>query len=327
LAKVAYGATPDEKGAALAKLSWAAARVKAGEPFAEVARDISDDTGSAASGGDVGDKTDGLVAPFKAAANALKPGEITAGAIETQFGYHLITKDDPAKAAEVEAHIKRSLPKAMWLKARATEAAKSVARSISAALRSGKTADQAIGDAVSSLVRKGRVEPLRVVSMPVTTEGDAGPLGAPPASSGSLKLTINQPFDSATDPDHPQAQTSTAFNRGGDPFPGLSPDGTTAVVTFAFSSAAGAVMAEPVRTVDAFVVVELKDGRQATREEFDKNRETIELEMVQAKRDEALSLYVKRLRDRSKDVIKIDASYVEESKGAGPAGEDEEEDL
>jgi len=37
---------------------------------------------------------------------------------------------------------------------------------------------------------------------------------------------------------------------------------------------------------------------------------------------------VKRLRDRAKEAIKIDASYVEESKaGVGPAGEDEEEDL
>jgi peptidyl-prolyl cis-trans isomerase D len=327
LVKLAYGATPEEKAAALSKLSWAAARVRGGKPFAEVARDVSDDAATASSGGDVGEKTDAFGGAFKAAASSLKPGETMAGAVETQFGFHLITRDDPAKAAELESQLKASLSRSLFVKARATDAAKRVAQSIASAIRSGKTADQAIGDAVSSLVRKGRVEPLRVVSMPVTTEGDAGPLGAPPASSGSLKLTINQPFDSATDPDHPQAQTSTAFNRGGDPFPGLSPDGTTAVVTFAFSSAAGAVMAEPVRTVDAFVVVELKDGRQATREEFDKNRETIELEMVQAKRDEALSLYVKRLRDRSKDVIKIDASYVEESKGAGPAGEDEEEDL
>jgi peptidyl-prolyl cis-trans isomerase D len=110
LVKLAYGATPEEKAAALARLSWAAARIRAGEPFAEVARDVSDDTGSAASGGDVGEKTDGFVGPFKVAASALKPGETTAGAIETQFGYHLITKDDPAKAAEVEASIKRSLP-------------------------------------------------------------------------------------------------------------------------------------------------------------------------------------------------------------------------
>jgi peptidyl-prolyl cis-trans isomerase D len=325
LVKLAYGATPEEKAAALSKLSWAAARVRAGEPFAEVARDVSDDAATASAGGDVGEKTDAFGGGFKAAASSLKPGETMPGAVETQFGFHLIARDDPAKAAELEAELKGSLAKSLFVKARATDAAKRVSQSIASAIRSGKTPDLAIADAVSSLVRKGRVEPLRVVL--IAAERDAGAVDAP-ASSAGMKLAVNQAFDSATDPDHPQAQTSTAFNRGGDPFPGLSPDGTTAVVSFAFSGAAGAVMAEPVRTVDAFVVVELKDQRQATREDFDKNRETVELEMIQAKRDEALSLYVKRLRDRSKDVIKIDASYVEESKAAGgPAGEDEEEDL
>ena len=60
LVKLPYGASDDEKAVALAKLSWAAARIKAGESFAEVARDTSDDTGSAAKGGDVGDKTGGF---------------------------------------------------------------------------------------------------------------------------------------------------------------------------------------------------------------------------------------------------------------------------
>jgi peptidyl-prolyl cis-trans isomerase D len=327
LIKLAFGATPEEKGAALAKLSWAGARVRGGEPFAEVARDVSDDTGTAMAGGDVGEKTDSFGDPFKMAAGGLKPGEMTPAAIETQFGYHLIAKDDPAKAPEVEAQLKRSLPRALLLKAKATDAAKAVANDVAASLRGGKSPDQAIADAMSPLHRNERVEPLRVVSMPVPAQGDGG-VATPPSSNDASKAPIAQTFDAATDPDHPQVQTSSAFNRGGDPFPGLSPDGTTAVVAFAFSSTAGAVMAEPVRTVDAFVAVQLKEHRQATQEEFDKNRDAFELEMVEAKRDEALALYVKRLRDQAKDVIKVDSSYVEESKpGTSPTGEDEEEDL
>ena len=328
LIKLAFGATAEEKGAALAKLSWAAARVRGGEPFAEVARDVSDDAGTALAGGDVGEKTDSFGDPFKVAAGGLKPGEATTSAIETQFGYHLIAKDDPAKAPEVAAQVKRSLPRSMLLKARATDAAKAVANGVAASLRGGKSPEQAIADAMSPLHRNERLEPLHVVSMPVPPAGDGGVSGAPPSSNDASKASSGQAFDAATDPDHPQVQTSSAFNRGGDPFPGLSPDGTTAVVAFAFSSAVGAVMAEPVRTVDAFVAVQLKDHRQATQEEFDKNRDAFELEMVEAKRDEALALYVKRLRDQAKDVIKVDSSYVEESKaGTSPAGEDEEEDL
>ena len=50
LVKLPYGATDDEKAAALAKLSWAVARVKAGESFAEVAREASDDKGQRGAG-------------------------------------------------------------------------------------------------------------------------------------------------------------------------------------------------------------------------------------------------------------------------------------
>ena len=57
-------------------------------------------------------------------------------------------------------------------------------------------------------------------------------------------------------------------------------------------------------------------------------RETFEKALLTAKRDEALSLYVKRLREQAKDDIKVDESYIQEAKvdgGAGPAEEDEEQ--
>src|SRR5580698_1441788 len=192
LVKLAFGATPEEKGAALAKLSWAAARVKAGEPFAEVARDVSDDAGTALAGGDVGEKTDAFGDPFKAAAGGLKPGEATASAIETQFGYHLIAKDDPAKAPELELALKRSLPRSMLLTARATEAAKTVASAVAASLRGGKSPDQAIADAMSPLHRNERVEPLHVVAMPASTPGDAGASAAPSLPGEASKPVIAQ---------------------------------------------------------------------------------------------------------------------------------------
>ena len=78
-------------------------------------------------------------------------------------------------------------------------------------------------------------------------------------------------------------------------------------------------MAEPVRTPDAFVVVQLKQHKTSTREEFEKERETFVQELVRAKRDEALSLYVKRLREQAKDDIKIDPSFVQEAKVDGGA--------
>ncbi len=344
LVKLPYGATDDEKAAALAKLSWAAMRIRAGEPFAEVARVVSDDTGSAAQGGDVGDKTDGFVGPFKAAANALRAGETTAGAVETQFGYHLIAKDDPAKAAEMQAQLKRSLPRLLVAKAGGTDAAQRVGKRIAEAMRAGKTADQAIADAAAPYARGGKLELLRVLPAPATRDDDAGAQGdaagafraggdggAPSAKApaGVARDLSETRFEASTDPDRPQVQTSSAFSAGGDPFPGLSPEGTASVVGFAFANKEGDVLAEPVRTPDGFVVVQLAERKAVTREDFDKNREAFEQELVRAKRDEALALYIKRLRERAKDTVKVDESYVLEARvdGGATSADEEEESL
>src|SRR5262249_35572092 len=57
LVKVEPIAKDEDKALALGRLAAAVARIKAGEAFADVARDVSEDTGSALRGGDVGDKT------------------------------------------------------------------------------------------------------------------------------------------------------------------------------------------------------------------------------------------------------------------------------
>ncbi|MDP9149922.1 MAG: peptidylprolyl isomerase [Myxococcota bacterium] len=337
LVKLPYGASEDEKARALAKLSWAAARIKAGEPFAEVARETSDDPGSAMKGGDVGDKTDGFVAPFKNAADALKPGEST-GAVETQFGLHLLAKDDPAKAPEIEAQVKRSLAQSLYAGEKATGIARGIAGKIDEAMRAGKSADEAIRAATAPYLREAKLDALKVVGTSASSASDDAGAGngeargaADPASATSKTRKVAPPnvrFDAATDADRPQVETSSAFNRGGDPFQGLSPDGTAAVVRFAFSAADGDVIAEPVRTADAFVVVQLKQHKTATRDEFEKDREAVEEDLLRAKRDEAISSYVKRLRERAKDDIKIDESYVQEAKvngGMGGTNDEEEE--
>jgi peptidyl-prolyl cis-trans isomerase D len=334
LVKLPYGATDDEKATALAKLSWAAGRIKAGESFAEVARDVSEDTGSGGQGGDVGDKTDKFVAPFRVAADGLKAGETTAGAVETQFGYHLITRDDPAKAGDVEAQVRKSLARSMLARSKATEAASAVALKVQTSMAGGKNAEDAIKDAVEPFVHAQKVEMLKVLPPPPAA-ADGGTDGATAAATDAGTTASKEKpapppegtFDAGSDGDRPQTQTSSAFNRGGDPFQGLSPDGTTAVVAFAFSSKDADVLAQPVRTTDAFVVVQLKQHKTATRDEFAKDHDSFTGELTGLKRDEALSLYVRRLRDQAKDDVKIDESYVQEAKtdGGKSATEDEDE--
>ena len=323
LVRAGSEASTEDKAIALAKLSQAAARIRAGEAFADVAREVSQDPGSAAKGGDVGDKTDGFVDQFKKAANDLKPGEMTSEAIETQFGYHLIEKDDPSKAAAVEEALKRGLARELYSKTKALDATKDLAAKIAADVKAGKSADDAIKAAIAPLVKA----PADVVLLPVramtakagdagadvTVTSAAGDAGAAPKAAPAKALTAE------TDPDRPQATTSSAFSKGGDPIPALTGDASSSVSKFAFSGKSGDVMAEPVRTEDGFLVVQLKELKTATKEEFDKTRDTYVETLLAAKQAEALGLYVKRLRDAAKSEIRTDESYLSE-KTAGDGG-------
>ncbi|WP_448950486.1 peptidylprolyl isomerase [Labrys neptuniae] len=70
------------------------ARLKAGEDFAKVAKDVSKDPGSAEQGGDLGWFTkDRMVKEFADAAFGMKPGEVSQP-VKSQFGYHVIKLEE-----------------------------------------------------------------------------------------------------------------------------------------------------------------------------------------------------------------------------------------
>lgn len=70
-------------------------QIKGGADFAKLAKEKSEDTGSAQNGGELGWIVRGQTVPeFEKAAFSLKPGE-TSGLVKTEYGYHII---------QVEAH-------------------------------------------------------------------------------------------------------------------------------------------------------------------------------------------------------------------------------
>lgn len=85
---------------ALAKAQAIRKRLVAGEDFATIAKAESDDQGSGAQGGDLGEFRKGtMVPPFEEAAFAAKVNEITEP-VKSPFGYHLI---------KIESHVTKSL--------------------------------------------------------------------------------------------------------------------------------------------------------------------------------------------------------------------------
>ena len=334
LVKTSPDAKDDDKAAALGRVAKAVSRIKSGEAFADVAREVSEDTGSATRGGDVGDKTDGFVEPFKVAANALKPGEMTSEAIETQFGYHVIMKDDPAKTAEVEVQLKKGAARQLYIKQKALEMSKDIAIKIQNDIKGGKSLDDAAKAATAPLVKPETVFALAVREAPAAAK-DAGAAdgnhGADGGSKAQAKKAIAPKAPAAdTDADRPKVVTSSSFNKGGDAISELTGDASSQVSKFAFSAKDGELMPEPVRADDGFLIVQLKEHKSATKEEFDKERETYVQTLLAAKQAEALGLYVKRLRESAKADVKVDESFTKEATGKdggapSPMDLDEEE--
>ena len=94
-------------------------QLKGGADFAKLATDKTKDTGSAKQGGDLGYfKRGDMVKAFADAAFAMKPGDLSATPIKTEFGYHVIKVEDrrkssPAPLADVKDQISNQIGQEM----------------------------------------------------------------------------------------------------------------------------------------------------------------------------------------------------------------------
>ena len=104
LISVPEGGDAAAKAQAKTKAQQIPKDVKAGKDFAALARQHSQDPGSAPNGGDLGFFQQGqMVGPFNDVAFGLKPGA-TSDLVETQFGYHIIrvAEKQPGRTVPLE---------------------------------------------------------------------------------------------------------------------------------------------------------------------------------------------------------------------------------
>jgi peptidyl-prolyl cis-trans isomerase C len=94
LLRIPADASPQQREALRQRAEELRQRAVAGEDFAQLAQQHSEDPGSAQRGGDLGFFGRGrMVAPFEEAAFRLQPGEISP-VVESPFGYHVIKLEE-----------------------------------------------------------------------------------------------------------------------------------------------------------------------------------------------------------------------------------------
>jgi peptidyl-prolyl cis-trans isomerase D len=189
LVSVPPGADDAARAAAREKLEAARKRILAGEDFATVAGEISDDPGSKAQGGDLGFFRRGqMVRAFEDAAFALAPGQLSE-IVQTDFGLHLIRVEE--KRAPVAVPFDQAQARVAADLARADAAAKEAkqqAEALSAAIKGGKSLEDAAREKSLPILRPG---PLRH-----SVDGFIQDVGvAPDVLRAGFALTPEHPSD------------------------------------------------------------------------------------------------------------------------------------
>ncbi len=96
--------------------------IEAGKDFAALAKEKSTDPSAASNGGDLGFFGKGQMVPeFEAAVMALKVGEYTKTPVQTQFGFHVIRKEEeravqPPEFKDVEAQVRQIVVREKYAK-------------------------------------------------------------------------------------------------------------------------------------------------------------------------------------------------------------------
>ena len=295
LVKADHTASDDERAAARKKIEDARERVKKGDSFASVARDVSEDS-SATDGGSLGCFQKGrMVKPFEDAVFSMKPGELSA-VVETEYGFHVIQLDAIVKDADAETEGRRQIArdrmKAMEADAKSVEAAKR----IQALVTGGKSLEDALAEVLVAYEPKAKKR---------KKDDDKEKKAAPPKP----------------DADRPKVEEAKDFAPDGTPIPGVTtPD--VAAAAFALAKP-GDTTADVLKLDGAYAVIQLVEKKPASKETFAKERDKLARDILSMKQQDALYAYVTRLRDVAKSEVKVNQTYVTDPKAG--EGEDEKE--
>ncbi len=266
LVKVSDKAPDADKKKAKEKLEGAIKRIKAGEDFAKVAEEVSEDS-SAKQGGSLGLFGEGaMVKPFEDAAFALKKGEMS-GIVESKFGYHVI------KVEEVQDATKKELAEVE------TEIGKQLAKESAQKIEARKLAEEALAELKAGKAMKD----LSNVA-----------IQKPPSEGTPL------PKPDEVDPYSPRVDATGFFAKSARVVPriGVAPE----IVDLAFNKLTleKPLHEEIIEVNGRFFIVRLRGREQPDLTKFADERDQLEQQVVSGRKSTVVEDFAKGLREKAK---------------------------
>lgn len=292
-----FGADAAEADKSLAKdkLDRAVSETSAGEPFALVAKELSEGP-SAASGGDVGCVSAATYGDggdvLEAALSKMHPGDVSA-IVETKGGYHLLKAGGRLAAADVESAGRRAVARRLAARSLGEDLAKDFGKKLIDAAKSGSRLD----DATRTLVADFAKPSLSDSKGKSSAHADATAEDPPPLR----------------DPRAPKVEVSAPFAIDGDPVPGVFGGPPLGRLAFALDKPDD-VHPEPVQAGSGIIVLQLKEKTLATRDDYKAAKDETVKKLLIAKRSDALTAYVARLRTQKQEKIEVSEQILDEPK-------------
>jgi peptidyl-prolyl cis-trans isomerase D len=201
------GSAAEDK--ARAKIADVIRRAKAGEDFGRLAKELSDDPGSAKSGGELGFVAKGqLVLDFEAAMFSLNKGEISPEPVRSPFGFHAIKVLDINEGgkkplSEVAAQIRERLQTEAAEQAAKTKADETRAKLLGAADFMAQAKSLGLTPLETNIPRRERppdrttAEPIEETAFALAKGGVSTPLKTP---TGFMVLKVVEELPAAVPP-------------------------------------------------------------------------------------------------------------------------------
>jgi len=288
LVKVDSGASADASEAAKKKAEALAARVRRGETFAAVAKAASEDNASQRRGGEIGWKRQGtttLGAEMEGKLWAAKDAELV-GPMKGADGWYLAVAEGTREGDIPFDAVKLDLAGEQ--------------------LRGDRAKARAKADADAALVKAKAAQAKALKDVfPAPADKDKDPA----KSKAQAK---------AKTPEAPAAEETGLFTRRGAVVEGIgtSPELAKAV----FELTPEAPFAGPVEVAGSYIVVKLKERKQADMAEFENKRLDLMRQAAQAKGEEIVDEWALRRCQEAKDAKRIDVNRELLRYEAGPEG-------